>query len=164
MGSGGVAAAIIEPLALALKSERIDHSDGIILAYGALILETTTYPRNRQALDIAQKALWGSTMGVRKTPSFDPFDHLYQMINHFLVASYGNLPSIDGKHARTFLFQVSVMVEKCPLSLLNILLKRIQEGVAVWVEDADRKLTEKESGILKIVCRLVHFLLLRITN
>ncbi|KAI9766628.1 MAG: hypothetical protein M1840_006439 [Geoglossum simile] len=154
MGSGGVAAAIIEPLALALKSERIDYSDGIILAYGALILETTTYPRNRQALDNAQKALWGSIIGARKTPSFDPFDHLYQMINHFLVASYGNLPSIDDKHARTFLSQVSMLVEKCPLSLLSILLKRIQEGVAVWVEDADHKLTEKESEIFKTVSQL----------
>ncbi|KAI9779431.1 MAG: hypothetical protein M1839_007396 [Geoglossum umbratile] len=154
MGNGGVAAAIIEPLALALKSERVDSNDGIILAYGALILETTTYPGNRQALDIAQKALWGSAIGARKMSSFDPFDHLYQMINHFLAASYDSLPSINGSHAHTFLVQVSTLVEKCPLSLLSILLKRIQEGVAVWVEDTDHKLTERDPGIFKTVSQL----------
>ena len=100
----------------------------------------------------AQKALWGSSIGARKTPSFDPFDHLYQMINHFLTASYESVPSIDSNNVRTFLVQVSALVDKCPLSLLSILLKRIQEGVSVWVEDIDHKLTEKYSGALKTVC------------
>ncbi|KAH0537494.1 hypothetical protein FGG08_005712 [Glutinoglossum americanum] len=154
MGNGGVAAAVVEPLAGTLKSEKVDYNNGIILTYGALVLDITIYPRNREALEIAQKALWGLSIGARKTPSFDPFDHLYQMINYFLAASYENLPSIDSNNARTFLARVSSLVGKCPLSLLSILLKRIQEGVAVWVEDTDHKLNEKDSGVFKTVSQL----------
>jgi hypothetical protein len=74
------------------------------------------------------------------------------MTNQFLTASYGSLPSIGSDNARIFLAHVSALVEKCPLSLLSILLKRIQEGVAVWVEDIDHKLNEKDSAIFKTVC------------
>ncbi|KAH0559014.1 hypothetical protein GP486_004374 [Trichoglossum hirsutum] len=153
-GDGGVALAIVEPLAGVLKLEEANNNDGIILAYGSLTLEAAVYPRNRQALDAAQKALWGLGIGVRRTPPFDPFDHLYQMINHLLIASYGSLLSINHDNVRAFLIQVSALIDRCPLSLLSNLLKRIQEGIGVWVEDLGHRLGEKDSGLLETVLEL----------
>ena len=142
IGNGATVLAVTEPLAGVLQQMKIDNNNsGLLLSCAASVVECVLWPENRQVVEHARKHLWGPGAVSHKSLSFDPFDHLYTLVNHFLIGAYTNFGSISSATMTRFISAVASLVSSCPLSLKAILLKRIQKALGVWIEDASRLLT-----------------------
>ena len=145
--NGATVLAVTEPLAGVLQLEKLEHENsGLLLSCAASVLEHVLWPENRQVVEHARKHLWGPAPMSHKSLSFDPFDHLYTLIDHVLNDAYTIFSSISPTAMTRLIAAVSSVVSSCPLSLRGILLKRIQKALAVWVEDASGLLSPSSIG------------------
>ncbi|KAI9815955.1 MAG: hypothetical protein M1827_001947 [Pycnora praestabilis] len=145
VGASAVAIAVIEPLADLLQSDQNPPITGGLLKVASLVLGDAKYPRNRQSFKQAQKGLWGVTPTEQKFPSMDAFHFTYTMVNKLLGDVYRSSKTIDTKSITQFLSAVAAFVRKFPIPVSVIALSRIQDGVAVWVEDKDQSLKGPKS-------------------
>lgn len=140
IGNEAITTILIEPLAATVhQSKTLDCYD-FYLASALFLLKLATWPQSRQALERARKMLWGLGSAPQKQASLDPFDHLYSMTNTMLLNSYSRLQSTSSKMMVEFLSTVTLLISSSPLSLKSTLLKQIQPGLAIWIEDAEGRL------------------------
>lgn len=144
-GDGGVIIAIIEPLANLHDLKERNPSQDLGFNYASLCVENLIWPPNATAMERSRKAVWGVASTSRRTATFDPLDKTYDLITHFLTTSYQETDTVKPQSNRRFLRAILLLLERLPLSLLAIFLKRIQSGLAVWVKDEDRKLHLKRT-------------------
>lgn len=142
IGNEAITMILIEPLAAAVQQSNISECYDFFLASALFLLKLTRWPQSRQALERARKMLWGLGSVPRKQASLDPFDHLYSMTNATLINSYSRLQSTSSALMVDFLSAVELFISSCPLSQKCMLLKQLQPGLTVWIEDAE--------GLLKI--------------
>ncbi|KAI9831148.1 MAG: hypothetical protein M1819_005236 [Sarea resinae] len=150
-GDAGVILAVIEPMANGLRLQGPDQPDWV---YVAKVIEKTTWPQNRQALDRARKALWGTVPSTQKSSNFDPFNHLYEMIDIALEAGYRRKP-FGSNDITAVLSALTGFIKSCQASYAGILLKRVQKGVALWAQDPEQKVNTSNpslAGLYSIVC------------
>lgn len=144
IGNEAITIILIEPLAAAIHQSKISECCDFYLASALFLLKLTRWPQSRQALERARKLLWGVGSVPQKQASLDPFDHLFTMTNAVLISSYSRLQSMPSTTMIDFLSAVDLFISSCPLSLKGMLLKQLQPGLAVWIEDAKGLL--KNSG------------------
>ncbi|KAL2353466.1 Rap1-interacting factor 1 N terminal-domain-containing protein [Cryomyces antarcticus] len=155
-GDGGIVLAVVEPVSEALKVLETHNNEKITLFYASLVVEQCPQPNTRQTMDQGRKALGGVVLPPAKTAVFEPFNHSYQMIDNTLASSYKTLDSSDVESHVRFLTNLAVLFQRCPLSLSGLLLRKIQNGVAVWIEDSEQKLTGTEEGTRRIHITVVE--------
>ena len=139
-GDGGVTIAVLEPLANLPNLKERNLSQDLALNYASFCLENIVWPSNGTAMERSRKAVWGVASSSRRLTTFDPLDKTYDLITHFLTTSYMETDTVKPQSIRRYLNAVLLLLQKVPLSLLAIFLKRIQSGLAVWVKDEGRKL------------------------
>ncbi|KAK4549441.1 hypothetical protein LTR36_006438 [Oleoguttula mirabilis] len=141
-GTGGTVLAVIEPSAKAVLEA------GAALCYDATLRLTTAiiraarWPRSRQELDQSRRKLWGVGLAPHKSTTFDPFDHLYQLVNDAMTRSYNSFDGSGAERSHDLLdlfCSIMSFLEACPVSLLAAALRKVQPGFIVWVQDAARK-------------------------
>jgi hypothetical protein len=138
-GDGGVAMAVMEPLAKALVES--DASTELKLMVTSHMLGNVSWPKTRQAMEQARKALWGVGLPPHKASTFDPYDQVYSLIGDLMIHTYGDFAkgtapstSVCGDFVRS----VVLYLRKAPLSLLPVALRKIQDGFVSWIEDHER--------------------------
>ncbi|MCJ1267116.1 hypothetical protein MMC22_007001 [Lobaria immixta] len=144
IGNEAITIILIEPLAAAVHQSKIPECYDFYLESALFLLKLTRWPQSRQALERAKKMLWGLGSVPQKQPSLDPFDNLYSMTNAVLINSYSRLQSTSSTMMVDFLSAVDLFISSCPPSQKSMLLKQLQPGLAVWIEDAEGRL--KNSG------------------
>ena len=146
VGIGAVTLAITEPLAYILCQEKSGPHDSVHLLYATAVARSIVWPESRREMDYAQRLLWGASATAPKSLSFNPFDQLYSMIDRMLVLTYQGISKLCQDDIILFLEVVISFITSCPLSHLGILLKRIQQGLGIWIEDADGRTSTFDSG------------------
>lgn len=144
VGNEAITIILIEPLAAVIHQSKIPECYDFYLASAVFLLKLAKWPQSRQGLERARKMLWGSGSVLQKQATLDPFDHLYSMTNAALINSYSRLQSSSSKMMVDFLLALNLFISSCPPSLKGMLLKQLQPGLAVWIEDAEGLL--KNSG------------------
>lgn len=147
-GDGGIVIAALEPTCKALSNAGPALSLARRLHLTVHILSKAVWPRNRQAIENARKALWGVGLAPHKANLFDPFDHVYSSIVDALTSIYAhfdNGDTVDLGMGRQLMPAVVSFLESAPVSLLLTGLRRTQEGFAVWVHDEEKK-TSLQAG------------------
>ncbi|MCJ1462990.1 hypothetical protein MMC07_001594 [Pseudocyphellaria aurata] len=140
IGNEAITTILIEPVAATIhQSKGLDFYE-FYLASALFLLKLATWPHSRQALERARKMLWGLGSIPQKQANLDPFDHLYSMTNTMLINSYSRLQSTSSRTMVDFLSTVSLLISSCPLSLKSNILKQLQPGLAIWIEDAEGRL------------------------
>lgn len=154
IGSGGSALAIIEPFAsVVCKQLTLKYTDAL-LQCGTAIFKNVAWPKSRKDTENAARALAAPSI-KSKSASANPYDHLYTLSNSLLPLSYHHLPSTDLDHINEMLRGLMIIISSCPSSHSEILLQRLQEGLAVWIADANGLLNGSASGsrqVLVTVC------------
>ncbi|KAK5124935.1 hypothetical protein LTR85_001125 [Meristemomyces frigidus] len=141
-GTGGTVLAVTEPSAKAIVEADTAVSADARERLTCEIMKSVAWPRSRQELDQSRRKLWGVGLAPHKATTFDPFDHMYQLVNDALIRSYSDFVGLDtaGSPGRGVLFGVVMtFLAACPLSLLAAALRKVQKGLVAWVEDVDRK-------------------------
>ena len=139
-GDGGVIIAVLEPLASLPDLKDRNPSQDLAFNYASLCMENLIWPSNGTAMERSRKAVWGVASTCRKSATFDPLDKTYDLVSHFLTTSYQETDTVKSQSNRRFLDAVLLLLQRVPLSLLAIFLKRVQSDLAVWVKDEGRKL------------------------
>ena len=152
IGVGGVALAIIEPLANSLTQEVSKRYDAVISRCGAAIVQNAMWPRSRKEMEHAHRALWGTST---TSPKVNPFDHLYLFTDSLLLAAYVRFRESAPSNTKEILRASISILSSCPPSLLAVLLQRIQCGLAKWLEDVDGLMdgvSAYSKSIFPVVC------------
>ena len=126
---------MVEPLA-AFISKDGKACDDFVLAAAASMLEALHWPQSPQLMERAHHRLWGVTYLAPKTTLQDPFDKLYSMVGVLLSSSYAALEVLSSTTVANFLSATSKMIVSCPPEYISMVIARIQEGLAPWIEDA----------------------------
>lgn len=145
IGDGGVILVFTEPLAHAALREKPQICNDFILECATAVLKTVSWPKSRQILERAQRVLWGTGLNPQKSQSLDPFNNLSTMVDTLLGAMYRRLESEASATMTDFLAAVTSFVSTCPLSLKVLLLKRVQQGLGLWIEDARGLMAQSKS-------------------
>ena len=135
-GNEAILLIMTEPLA-GLVCKEVSNRDNDFLAYAVSILKTVHWPQSAHQMEHAQKLLWGIVHTSHKGTSMDPFDYVYSMIDTLLVGAYRRSEKLPIHTITNFLSTVTQLMWSCPTVLQKGVLSRIQQGIAVWVEDAD---------------------------
>jgi hypothetical protein len=146
-GQAGAVISVIEPAAKVLLGETVALPAKMRLA--EVIIRSTSWPRSRQELEQARKALWGVGLPPHKAAVFDPFEHLYQLVGSTLTESYKHLESLNTDSMANLLELIDAVMDwlkVCPLSLTATALRNVQSGFVSWIEDVDRK-TNKDGTV-----------------
>ena len=154
IGVGGLALAIIEPLAKSLNQELSKRYNESISRCGAAIVQNTMWPRSRKEMEHAHRALWGTST---TSPKVNPFDHLYLFTDSLLLAAYQSFRESAPSNTNEILRASISILSSCPPSLSAVLLQRIQRGLAKWLEDTDGLMdgvTTNSKSIFPVVCHV----------
>ena len=162
-GEGGVVLAVMEPLAKALTSGERSVDFGITFRLATHMLQKPVWPRTRQSIDQASKALLGVGLAPHRATIHDPFDHVYTLFVDLMLCIYntfrgGAFADVDA--VRSFTNSSLEFLQLSPCSLLPIALRKMQDGFAAWVADKDRKTSGDEdlSALVTILYPTIRFL------
>lgn len=139
-GIAAVVLAITEPLAERLQSPTFDSNGDAVTRYSTLLLQHTEHPKHRKTIEQARRALWGVSTGPQRPADFDPFNQFYKLVVSRLQCSYEDLENLRGDLVIEFSAALGALLQRWPISSTAVLLRKIQDGIAVWVRDAERKL------------------------
>lgn len=137
-GDAGRAVAVIEPLANALIPKDRNASG---LGYLHVLLTKTSYPKDRQALDIARKRMLGFAQSTQNAAAFDPYIFLYEYIQVSLEVSYESFSNQNTAMYTDVIAATSNLFTRCPEPLLLGALIKTQTGVMGWISDPKSHLT-----------------------
>jgi hypothetical protein len=137
-GDSGKAIAVIEPLSKILVSKDDTPPS---LHYLHILLTKASYPKDRQALDIASKRMWGASTSTQKVASFDPYNCLYEYAKLSLESTYISFSKLSLVTYVDVIADISTLLSRCPKMLLLGVLKSTQEGIIAWITDNDSRLS-----------------------
>lgn len=147
-GDAGRAVILIEPLAKLCTRDNGAQLSGI--SYCNTIVGKATYPKDRHALDAANRRLWGAGFAGLRTASFDPYVQLYEYVRATLEITYAAYSKDNLRTHVDLITATTLLPDRCPLPLLLSLLAKIQFGIQCWIVDGDRKLVGGD-GLSKAV-------------
>lgn len=136
VGDEAVGLVIIEPLAGFISKEN-KMCDEFVLAAATLILEAVRWPKSSHLMERAQRLLWGVTPVAPKHASHDPFDKLYSMMGLLLSNSYASLEMLPSATVVNFISATTKTIASCPTEYIGMVLSRVQQGLAPWIQDAN---------------------------
>lgn len=133
-GEGAVVLGLVEPVAEALLNAQSSIPTPILLQYTTGMLAQSVWPKSRSQMDEGRKALWGFVLPSAKHAIFDPYDNLYKMDVAALRMAYNNF-SYYPAECSSLLAANRTSIEVCPQPLIAMALRKLQDGLAVWIQD-----------------------------
>ncbi|EEY21056.1 conserved hypothetical protein [Verticillium alfalfae VaMs.102] len=151
VGEPGKAIGVIEPLAKMIR-ETLPADSSMALPPNAFrvateLLSSANHPQDRHALEAARRRVWGTAVTGSRGPSFDPFDHLYQLVDHLLLHFYA-LGSLEGlaEVATPFFEEISDFLLRCNPVLVLRTITNLESGISVWIQDQQGILSSRRDG------------------
>ncbi|ETS82144.1 hypothetical protein PFICI_07146 [Pestalotiopsis fici W106-1] len=149
-GEAGCAIALIEPMAkcvLDLLGNKPSSGHTIYLFLSGIgLISDARYPRDKAAIDAARRRLWGTSISGSRSATFDPFDHLYKLINHLLVDSYQHYQERNSSGVvAPLLNEVATFLAKCNKLLVFKSLVHLQTGIGLWIQDKEVRYSSRQS-------------------
>lgn len=157
-GVAGVAIAVVEPLATVLKdlaSAEAILSKNCVFATIALV-KASTHPRDKLAVDATRRRLWGTSNAGARQASFDPFDNLYKLLVCMMQKLYEDFPA-SRSSATQLLNELGRFFDRGNSQLVLRALVSVQEGLALWLEDKDHRVTRTDNpGLVVAVSEFIQ--------
>ncbi|KAI1454841.1 hypothetical protein F4805DRAFT_438129 [Annulohypoxylon moriforme] len=149
-GEAGCAIVVVEPFAKSLWEFTSPQEDAMpynLFKASIELVATARQPRDRQALDAARRRLWGTSIAGSRSASFDPFDNFYRLTNHILGLAYIHFIQYDESEiVAPLLTEVTNFLTRCNPSLALKSLLQLQDGISLWVQDANAQYGSKQSS------------------
>ncbi|MAD85615.1 MAG: hypothetical protein CL912_21855 [Deltaproteobacteria bacterium] len=140
-GDSGRAIGVIEEVAkIFLPKVPSDSLTSKGMFYLSLTLKKANYPKDKQALELAHRKLWGTGTTHQKSTSHDPYVYLYQYVNATLTTSYKSYSKDYLQECSENISALTGFLGRCPTSLLLAVLIKIQPGIEHWILDNDQRL------------------------
>lgn len=156
IGDAGVAIVIVEPLAVVIKgllpNEKVEIIPPTYLNATGELIAASTHPRDKQAVDVARRRLWGTSNAGTRGPSFDPFSNMYKLLVDVFKKLYANIGSYETETVVQLMFEARDFFDRSNTSLALRGLIAVQEGLVCWLQDEDHRITKTDfPGIAEAV-------------
>jgi hypothetical protein len=132
--------AVIEKVSERVLKRTASEEATSCLPYITILLQNMPTQTGRRNLEQARQALGPSSPAVRRHADFDPYNYLYGAIVSIGHGAYNNLSSEDAEATGDFLAALSTSIKDCTTSHLAVYLRKTQDAIREWVEDASGKL------------------------
>lgn len=156
-GEGAVVLAVVEKVSEVIIKRIPDEDKISCLSYVSILLRNLPKQTNRRSLEQARQSLWPSSQVTGRHNDFDPYSSLYVAIISVGSASYRALESENVETTREFLGALATSIQGFSTSHLAVYLRKTQEVIQLWVEDAHRKMQSSEMPLKALhrqVCTL----------
>ncbi|KAF2274700.1 uncharacterized protein EI97DRAFT_421878 [Westerdykella ornata] len=153
-GEGGVIFAVIE------KTSAKILRDGELscVPYITLLLRNLPSLKSqniRHVVEDARQRFYSASTVAARGADFDPYNHFYTAVTSIGAALYSELDSERADPARNFLESLAESIRRCPNRLLGVYMRKTQDIIALWVEDAQKKLRVKEEYVKAIRTQII---------
>ena len=136
VGNGGITVLLTEPLSVVINQKMADRVDNFSMSCAASLVRAATLPTSAQDVERARRLLWGHLVSNHKSTAPDPSEHLYAMVDRALTMAYASCEQLDKSLICALLEALTNGLCSCPEQTKTEILKRVQQGIALWVEDA----------------------------
>jgi hypothetical protein len=148
-GDAGRALGLVEPLAKIVTDnffEGSERSNGMALSVAVALFKVAKLPRDRQAVEAARRRLWGAPPTASRSPSFDPFQYLYQLQSESMKFFYETETDCDNEKMMAYFEAVDVFITGSFSQSGIKTLSKLQTGLVPWIQD------DKAHKILRSDC------------
>ncbi|ROT43631.1 hypothetical protein SODALDRAFT_267108 [Sodiomyces alkalinus F11] len=151
VGEPGLAIGMTEPVAKMVRDALPADPSAVMspksLQVAIELISTATHPADRHVLEAARRRLWGTAVTGSRTASFDPYDHLYKLVNDILLRLY-NLDQGDdlSKSATPLFSEIASFLSRCNPQLVLKSIKNLESGILVWIQDERGMLSGRRDG------------------
>ncbi|CAM1510153.1 Fc.00g004880.m01.CDS01 [Cosmosporella sp. VM-42] len=136
-GDAGRALGLVEPLAKIILDNffsNLAKPNETALDATTTLYEIAKFPRDRQAVEVARRRLWGAPPTVTRASSFDPFDNLYKLGTQCMAFLYEQLVEQPDRTAVAIETICGFLKASFSQTGIKTLLK-LQEGISPWIQD-----------------------------
>lgn len=151
-GDAGRALVLIEPLAKSFLESQASNSKALKATQA--LFEAAKPPRDRTAVEVARRRLWGAPVIAAKANGSDPLDSLYKLGCQTLRLFYDKFAYFDTLSEITpFMQTIEVFVVKCFANAGINTLAKLQNGLGPWIQDEKSQLllNDDSSSLSKTV-------------
>jgi hypothetical protein len=143
-GESAVVLAVVEKVSECILKQSSSEQQTISLSWLSILLRNLPEKINKRTLDQGRQKLWPSSSAPGRSPDFDPYNHLYNVVISAGSAAYVELNARRGDVLGEFIAALTSSIETCPISLLAVYLRKVQATIRLWVEDPEQKLQKKD--------------------
>jgi hypothetical protein len=159
-GDGAVVLAVVERVSERILKRVADEDKILCLPYTTILLNHLPKQTTRRSLEQGRQILWPSSPAAGRHADFDPYNHIYGVIASVGSVAYSDLSSGEVEVVEKFLAAVATSIKDCSTAHLAVYLRKTQEVIRIWVEDADRKMQRTEQPLKSLhnqVCWLIQY-------
>ena len=138
-GSDGLVVLIVEPLAEILVNEHQTANVEHCIDLCNYLVKLKVHPHSRRSIEKAAQLL-NIPYNRGKRSQFDPYKNLSTLITQILDNTYTLIEEVESESIVNFINYLTLFIEATPLSQVAILLRRLQTGLVLWIEDPKRQL------------------------
>ena len=154
VGDGGILVTIVEPLSAAINKKLDGGQSDFLMSCTASMIQTMAWPQSAHDIDRARKLLWGVPIPNQRPCGQDPLVRFSTMSNRALATTYHSCAELNPGLVAALLEALANVLGSCPMDVQVGIFKRIQQGLALWVEDTHGVLAD--SAIDNDLSRIVN--------
>ena len=151
IGPAAVTLVSVEPLAGLVYGELAQKLNDFSIDAAVKITERVCWVRDRHSLERTHLQLWGAIPGYHKSLTLDLPEDMYALMNISLEQGYSAVSSLPAETISSLLSAVTSVIQSCPSDFKTKLLMKLQNGIALWVEDLEGSLPGSDKVILSKV-------------
>ncbi|KAF7561966.1 hypothetical protein G7046_g2189 [Stylonectria norvegica] len=156
-GDAGRALGVVEPIAKMLLDNFFGTADKLnqtALSVATDLFKLAKLPRDRQAVDVARRRLWGAPLTATRASSFDPFDNLYKLGNKGLVFLYETDTELGDRGTIVSCIEAVSAFVAGSFSQTGIKTAvKFHEGICPWIRDEKAHLLLRDSSPISLTLR-----------
>jgi hypothetical protein len=146
-GESAIVLAVVERVSDRVLKVVASEEKAMCLPYITILLRNLPKQTSRRSLEQGRQNLWPSSPAIGRHSDFDPYNHLYSAIVSIGTVAYD---SLDNEHVGAtgeFIAALATSVKDCTTSHLAVYLRKTQEVIRIWVEDASRKMQSTDQPL-----------------
>ena len=152
VGDGGIVVAIVDPISTAINNNLGGDHDNYLLTCATSLMQNMTWLQSGQDIERARRLLWGLPTVSQRPSALSSYDGFCTMVDRMLATTYENVAKLDQDGVSTLLDTLAHTLGLCPFDTRIGIMKRMQAGIACWLEDSHGVLavTAFDSGLGRI--------------
>ena len=160
VGDGGIVVAIVEPISTAINNKLEGGPDSFLLSCATSLMQDMAWLQSGQGIERARRLLWGLPIANQRPSALNSYDNFCTMVDRGLAITYGTSAKLDQDDVCALLEALAHTLEMCPVDVRVGIMKRIQQGIACWLEDTHgvMAVTASDTGLGRIsrVVSIMH--------
>ena len=152
VGDGGIVVVVVEPISTAINNQLGGEPDYFLLSCATSLIQDMTWVQSGQDIERARRILWGLPIANQRPSALNLYDNFCTMVDRLLVVTYKNFAKLDQDGVCALLKALAHTLGLCPVDVRIGIMKRMQKGIACWLEDTHGVLAvnASDSGLGRI--------------